>query len=243
MDDLIIGQRVEAVYKKGADIFQRVVREHSAKGRKTAVALSGGSTPLGMYRLLARNPYRSDVSWDGVHLFWVDERCVPPDHPDSNYGAARKACLDRVPIPRANIHPMPGELTPGEGAAAYSHEMAGFFRLAPPEIPAFDLIFLGVGEDGHTASLFPGQKSLEERREWVIAVKGGKPYVDRLTFTLPVLERARKLVFMVIGGKKAGMLRRILSGSPGDLPPQLIRSAAVTPIWLADREAARLLDK
>ncbi len=243
MDGLIIEQSAAGVHKKGAEILRHVVRERSVRGETTAIALSGGSTPLGMYRLLAREPYRSELPWNDVHLFWVDERCVPPDHPASNYGAARRELLDRVALPPSHVPPMAGELAPLAGAVRYGDEIGEFFHMAPPEIPTFDLVFLGVGNDGHTASLFPGQISLDERKKWVIAVKGGNPNVHRLTLTLLVLNQAQKLVFMVSGREKAEIVQRVLQGPRENLPAQLIRPSGETPSWLLDREAARLLNE
>jgi 6-phosphogluconolactonase len=231
------------VHRTGAEIFLETARKRWARGKRTAVALSGGSTPLGMYRLLAGEPYRSEMPWSRVHVFWGDERCVSPDHPASNYGAAKSALLDRIPLPASQVHPMPGELPPEAGAFAYEQEMRAFFRTPGGKMPVFDLVFLGMGGDGHTASLFPGRTGLEERKRWVMAVRGGRPDVNRLTLTLPVINRARKVLFLVTGREKARALRTVLEAVGSRLPAQLVRPSSESLVWVVDREAASLLTK
>lgn len=212
-----------------------------ARGRFT-LALSGGSTPARLYARLASPPFSSRMDWSRVDLFWGDERCVPPDHPDSNYRLAFGHLLSRVPIPPAQIHRMRGEDPDPDGAAeAYSHELERAFALGPGERPRFDLILLGMGADGHAASLFPGSPALDEATRLVVAVRAASLRVPRLTLTLPVLNAAARVVFLVSGEEKAEMLRKVLrSGASRDRPASLIRPAD-GPLWLADRAAAAAL--
>ncbi len=199
-----------------------------AKGRFT-IALVGGSTPKRLYELLAEEPYVSRIDWLRVHVFWGDERCVPPDHADSNYRMARETLLARVPIPVGNIFPMPGAAEPEEGARQYEATIRRFFGLqVGSEFPAIDLVLLGLGTDGHTASLFPGSVVLKERRRLVAAVsppQTSRPAVSRLTLTLPFFRKARNVWFLVSGEKKEGVAAATINGSPEDsaLPGAMIR--------------------
>jgi 6-phosphogluconolactonase len=219
-------------------------RAVAARGRFT-VALAGGSTPRRLYQLLAdpKAPFRGRVPWDRVHVFFGDERHVPPDHPDSNGRLAREALLDHVQV--ASVHRMRGEEPDaGAAAAAYETELARFFATpadGPP--PRLDLVLLGLGPDGHTASLFPGSAALHERRRWAVA-----PFVERLrahriTLTLPVIDRAREVLFLVSGSDKAEALAQVLAPSGGAEPPPAARvnPAAGPPRWIVDRAAAARL--
>jgi len=214
----------------------------SARGRFTA-ALSGGKTPVALYRLLTKAPFASQIPWERVHLFGGDERCVPPDHADSNYRTVRERLLDHVSIPPANVHRMPGEMDPVEGAARYDEQLREFFAPHGDGFPVFDFILLGLGEDGHTASLFPGTRAIRESARWVLG-----HYVDaqkgwRITITPPVINAARMVVFIVSGAGKAAVLKEILEGPlrPDTLPAQIVRPADGTLLWMLDREAAALL--
>lgn len=239
--EIIIRDTPSQAAVAAADLFAATARERASDKGFFAVAVSGGSTPRPMHRLLAEEPLRSDVPWDKTHIFWVDERCVSFEDPASNYGTARKDFLEKVPIPAGQIHPMPVEIPPEEGACNYQDKMSSFFQLENKEFPSFDLIFLGLGTDGHTASLFPGQRALEERERLVVAVKGGDPYVNRLTMTLPVLNRARQIVFLVSGKEKAETLRTVFEGNQARLPAQKIHALDGKLTWLLDKEAASLL--
>ncbi len=224
-----------------AEEFARRTQRKAEAGGDFAVALSGGSTPQRLYALLAEPPYRDRVPWDRVHLFWGDERAVPPEHPDSNYGAARAALLERVPIPAGNIHRMEAENPdPQAAAAAYERTLRGFLGLSAAGLPRFDLVILGMGADGHTASLFPGSEALWERRRLVVA-----PWVDalgswRLTLTCPVLKNAACIMFLVTGPEKAETLRRVLENdqAAADLPARLVAPRDGELLWLVDRAAA-----
>ena len=213
-------------------------------GERFSVALSGGSTPKRLYALLAGAPYRDQVPWEGIHFFWGDERTVPPQHPESNFGAADAALLSRLELPSENIHRIRGEMSDAaEAAADYEAELRRFFDLSEGEFPRFDLVLLGMGADGHTASLFPGSDALEEKRRLVVAPWVEKLKTRRVTLTLPVLNNAACVLFLVAGGEKAETLRRALE-APGERPPYpalLIRPADGELVWYIDEAAGRLL--
>jgi 6-phosphogluconolactonase len=228
---------------RGAELFKAAARAHVDQRGRFVVALSGGSTPRGMYQLLATPPTLTQVPWEHTHLFWVDERCVPASDPESNLGTAWRDMLRHLLIPRENIHFVRGDFPPEEAADEYRKEMTQFFQLKEGEFPIFDLIFLGLGEDGHTASLFPGQGALYEESRLVIAVKGGTPNVGRVTLTYPVLNQARQIVFLVAGKEKAETVKALYQGSCPELPAARIRPLQGDVIWLLDQEAASLIAK
>jgi 6-phosphogluconolactonase len=207
------------------------------------VALSGGSTPSKLYRLLATAEYRSQVDWAKVHLFWGDERAVPPDDAQSNYGTARRELLLRVSIPLANDHRKEAEDS-SIGRAAHNYEavLRKYLELDDRGFPVFHLVFLGMGADGHTASLFPGSRLLRETSRWVSTPMVAKLGMRRMTLTLPVLEAARRIAFLVTGREKAATLREVLCGHPEPpLPAQLVQPRHGERIFLIDEEAAALL--
>ncbi len=225
----------------GASLIVSAANESLGEKGKFAMAVSGGSTPRPMHRLLVKEPYLSGIPWRNTHIFWVDERCVPEEDPDSNYGAAKRDFLDLVPISSDQIHYMPGELPPDEGARRYVKEIIEFFQLKDNEFPIFDLVLLGMGADGHTASLFPGHRALEERERLVVSLRGGNPDVYRLTLTLPVINNAKKILFLVSGKEKSGILKEVFKEGPKILPAQRIQPVDGELIWLIDRQAASLL--
>lgn len=211
-----------------------------AKGYFTA-ALSGGSTPQNLYALLASDQYRGKVSWSNVYIFWCDERCVPPDHPRSNYRMTRELLLDKIPVPVKNIYRIPAEYKDHNRAAEdYEHTLKTFFYLKEGELPRFDLMLLGMGEDGHTASLFPETAALEEARRLVAAnyVKRLSEY--RITLTIPAINQAACVVFLISGESKATVLKKVLEGEfqPKSLPSQYIRPVGGRLLFLADQAAA-----
>ncbi|OQY42005.1 MAG: 6-phosphogluconolactonase [Desulfobacteraceae bacterium 4572_87] len=235
---VIIKENLNQMSDAGATLFaERADRAVAQKGSFT-VALSGGSTPRGMHRRLAEEPFNAHIPWDKTHIFWVDERCVPVEDPASNYGAARKDFMDRLPIIKKNVHPMPGHMAPHEGAVHYQKEITSFFKTGPHEIPVFDLILLGIGTDGHTASLFPGTSALQEAKQLISRVKAGTPNVNRLTMTYPILNRAREIVFLASGKGKAGIVQVILEKKQPDIPALGIHPHSGKLTWLLDREAA-----
>jgi 6-phosphogluconolactonase len=234
----------EAVSRAAADeFFRRAAEAVKARGR-FVVALSGGSTPRRLYQLLAGPPWRSGVEWGRVIFFWGDERCVPPDHPDSNYRMAREALLDHVPVPPENVHRFEAERADHDAAARdYQNLLASAFGIDPADPPpAFDLILLGMGPDGHTASLFPETLALNETVRWAVANYVPKFQSDRLTFTYPVLNRGREVLFLVAGADKAAVLHEVIEGPPD---PRRLPSQAVRPegglMWFVDCAAAARL--
>ncbi len=229
--------------KTAANIFRSMAKDCVMQTDFFTVAISGGSTPRDMHKLLAEEPYRSEIPWKETHIFWVDERCVGVDDPASNFGLAKKDFLERIAIPLEQIHPMPGEFAPEEGAKNYQGEMEKIFQTKEEDLPIFDLIFLGMGKDGHTASLFPGAKSSHAPGRWVIAVKGGDPNVNRLTLTYDVLNRAKRVYFLVSGREKAPIVKTVLENKDVRLPAQKIQLVKGKLTWLLDKEAASLLSK
>lgn len=239
--ELMIKANAANLAVTAADIFVKTAKDCVTRKGRFAVAISGGSTPRATHRLLAEEPYRSDIPWTRTHVFWVDERCVPEDSQASNYGAAKKDLVDRVPIPPAQVHAMTGEAFPEQGAMAYQTKLKAFFRADKGGLPIFDLIFLGIGKDGHIASLFPGQQALDEKEKWVVAVKGGDPNLSRITMTYRVLNGADHIVLLVSGKEKAAVVKAVLEEKHTDLPAQRIQLPNGKLTWLLDREAASLL--
>ena len=213
------------------------------RGRFT-IALCGGGTPRPAYELLASPAFASRIDWPSVHVFWGDERCVPPSDPMSNFRMADEALLQRVPIPRPNVHRMLGEDDPSVAAASYELLLRQFFPPGPSDTSeeSFDLVLLGLGTNGHTASLFPGRPVLHERRHWTAPDFVEEIAAWRITLTVPILNAARAVSFLVFGIEKADVLRRVLQGpsQPDDLPAQLIQPHGQF-TWLVDAAAASLL--
>ena len=240
--DIVIVPDADALARAGAQRFVRLAQQASeSRGRFTA-ALPGGTTPRGLYRLLAEEPYRSEVPWQQVHLFWGDERCVPPGDPGSNYHMAEEILLRRVPVPPENIHRIRGELAPDEAARAYARDLEDFF--CGPHT-RFDLMLLGLGSDGHTASLFPGSAALQEETRLVAAAEAhyeDRP-ASRITLTLPAINTSRHVLFLVAGSSKAEILRQVLSTPGGPLPAQQVQPRAGELTWLVDEAAASELDR
>ena len=232
----------ETVARAAAGEFVRLARKPHAKGQAFRVALSGGSTPRRTYEILAEAPFRDMVDWKRVHFFWGDERCVPPDHPDSNYRMALEALLSRVPAAPARIHRIEAERTDADAAAReYQHEVTRIFgstENAPT--PVFDLILLGLGPDGHTASLFPRTAALREVERWVVANFVPELGARRMTFTYPLLNRAAHLLFVSTGVEKSAILAEVLEGpeDPERLPAQGVKPSSGTLTWIVDGGAA-----
>jgi 6-phosphogluconolactonase len=223
-----------------ARLVRQAEQAIAARGR-FSVALSGGRTPRRTYELLGQAPWKDQGPWDRTFVFWGDERCVPLDDARSNARLAREAWLDRVPIPRGQVHPMEGDAAPAAAAARYEALLREFFGRGPPRL---DLVLLGLGEDGHTASLFPGSPVLHEQQRWVAPVYVAEPELPRVTLTAPILNQAAALVFLVAGKSKARVLREVLHGpyAPGRLPAQLIRPEGGELLWLVDAAAAAALE-
>jgi 6-phosphogluconolactonase len=215
-----------------------------AKDGQFMVALSGGNTPRQMFALLASDEFRGQVDWAKVHIFWSDERAVPPTSPESNYGTARRELLIRVPIPEGNVHRMEAE-KPGIGRAAHEYEVVlrKYLDLDDRGFPRFHLIFLGMGADGHTASLFPGSRVPRQTSRWVSTPTVTKSSMRRMTLTFPVLDAASRVVFLVVGSEKAQILRAVLEGkSDPPYPAQLVQPRdRGLKMFLVDKAAAALL--
>lgn len=206
------------------------------------VALSGGSTPLALYSLLASADLRARVAWRDIHFFWGDERCVPPDDELSNYGAAMREMFSKVDVPEVNIHRMRGEAPPREAAEEYELEIKSFFRERGALEPSFDLVFLGLGEDGHTLSLFPGSGALGERVRLVVESRGGKDGPARLTMTLPLINNSGVCAFLVTGPDKARILKAVMEDESGRYPAGMVSPRSGNLVWFVDREAASALE-
>jgi 6-phosphogluconolactonase len=222
---------------------ERVVAQASqtiAHRGRFLLALSGGSTPRPLYELLASRPFATRIDWPRVHVFWGDERCVPPDHPESNYRLAREVLLDHVPLLPANVHRIRGEDEPERAADAYEELLGNFFgtRAISPTV-SFDLVLLGMGADGHTASLFPGSAAVRETRRWVVASPGPQPGSWRVSLTPVLLNAAENVTFLVSGADKAERLKEVLEDGQADLlPAQLIRPTHGALHWMIDEAAA-----
>ncbi len=236
------------VYENPWELASAAARDFAMKAAEAveergrfAVVLAGGSTPKAAYELLARD-FVDEIDWGRVHVFLGDERTVPPDHEDSNYRMAREALLSHVPV--GSIHRMRGELQPAQAAAAYEEELRVFFG-SSDKPPSFDLVLLGIGEDGHTASLFPNTAALDVSDQWVVENTVEKLGTVRLTLTFPVINAARATNFLVAGEDKAEALKEILEGDadPREFPAKLVRSASGPAVWMVDRAAAGSLKK
>ena len=244
MADIEVCRDAEALATAAAERFVALAAEAIERQGRFAVALSGGSTPKALYSRLAHSDDAMRVEWDRVHIFFGDERCVPPDNPDSNYHMAREALLNRIPIPRHCVHRMRGEVDPLAAAQEYEETLIGFFNSRPDEKargkPRFDLILLGLGENGHTASLFPGSTAVREEWRWVLAVNPEGVPQWRLTLTPVVLNAAANVIFLVSGEAKRERLREVLEGPyvPDDLPAQIVNPTDGSLRWMVDEAAA-----
>ncbi len=239
--NIIIAENADRLAVMGVELFCRNARRGIERSGRFAVAISGGSTPRAMHRLLAREPYVSEICWQKIHLFWVDERLVPAHDPASNYGAAREDFLAAVPIPTEQVYSMTSEKPPEDAAAEYQQKLEACFGKGPEKFPRFDMIFLGVGPDGHTASIFPDDYTAETTDLPVVPVKGGNPDLYRLTLTVPVLNHAKCAVFIVSGRGKAPLVKTLLTAEPSQLPARKIQPVNGRLVWLLDCEAAELL--
>jgi 6-phosphogluconolactonase len=222
--------------RAAAEHFVTLATAAIAAHGQFVVALSGGSTPHATYTLLASDELSARVDWPRVRVFWGDERCVPPDHPESNYRMAREVLLDKIPIPAENVHRIRGELPPDQAAMAYQAELEAVLGTGG----RFDLILLGMGEDGHTASLFPGTAALHEQTRWVVAHYVDKLSAWRVTLTPVAINAAAHVTFLISGAGKAERLQEVLDGphQPDVLPAQIVRPTDGRLLWLADAAAA-----
>jgi 6-phosphogluconolactonase len=230
----------EAMSVAAARLFVDGAQRAVARQGRFAVLLAGGETPRRCYELLAGEPFRSRVPWRAVHVFWGDERCVPADDARSNAGMARRAMLDQVPVPETQVHAIGCDRSPATGAAAYEELLRSFFTNGPSR---FDFVFLGLGGNGHTVSLFPGSLALAEAERWVVETVPGAGDVPRVTVTAPLINQAALIVFLVSGESKSAVVREMLEGTPDPdrRPAALIRPVAGEVVWLVDRAAAMRL--
>jgi 6-phosphogluconolactonase len=238
---------VDSLMHAAADHVARAAETAVADRGRSAIALSGGSTPRRLYELLAREPYASRIDWERTHFFWGDERAVSPGSPDSNYRMALETLLGRVPVPVGNVHRIRGEEPAELAAALYEETLRGFFGSASPDSSpgtAFDVALLGMGADGHVASIFPGTPAVHEKIRWVVANRSPEPPSLRITLTPVLFNASANALFLVAGREKAEALFAVLEGryDPDRLPAQAIRPTDGWVRFMTDQEAARHLD-
>lgn len=240
---IIVFATLEDLSRKAAEIFVDISRACIiSKGRFT-VAASGGSTPRRLYALLSSDSYREKIDWSHVYFFWVDERCVPKEHEDSNYRLVFETLLSKIPIPDDNIHRIRCEKGSEKAAKAYEEDLRNFF--GKNILPVFDLIFLGIGEDGHTASLFPDSEALKETDRLVVPVFIEKQQKHRITLTLPVLNNGSQVIILASGSAKADIIQEILGRKDRAMqyPAGLVQPIRGNILWLVDEEAAKKLKR
>jgi 6-phosphogluconolactonase len=234
---------LEGLSRAVADRFFELAKQHISGSGSFSVALSGGSTPRRLYQLLGSSDYGRRMDWGKLHFFQVDERCVPPDHAMSNFRMIRESLLTSASVPAENVHRVRGETAPEDAAGQYARDLEKFLSARPPDFPRFDLVFLGMGADGHVASIFPGSTTLAEASRWVAVSEPGPEGQKRVTLTLPVLNAAAHIIFLVSGAEKSETLARALEAEKltGSLPVQRVRPASGSASWYVDRAAASRL--
>ena len=242
--EIRIYKDLPAMSRAAAQVIVEIAINVLQRRGRIALALSGGSTPQALFNLLAQSPFRDQLPWGGMHFFWADERCVPPDHPESNYGQAQRALFDRVPLPPGNLHRVQGELEPVRAAQEYVRQLREFAG-GDHAWPRFDCVLLGMGADGHTASLFPNVTNPAQQTSPAIAVTAsyqGRP-AQRVTLTPLVFNSAEQVLFLVSGQEKADALAAVLSSSYDPLrwPAQRIHPPEGTVTWIVDGAAAQRL--
>jgi 6-phosphogluconolactonase len=234
-----------SIAQTAAAEFLEAARQAVSEKGSFSVALAGGSTPKALYGLLATNPLlQAKVPWSKIQFFFGDERHVPPEDAESNFRMAEEAMLSKAPVDPRQVHRIKGEKrNAAQAAEEYEQDLRASFRLEAGQFPRFDLVLLGMGPEGHTASLFPGTKALKEERRLVVSNWVGKFYTDRITFTPPVLNNASRVIFMVHGEEKAPALKAVLEGpyEPEQLPAQIIQPKQGKVLWLVDPSAASML--
>ncbi len=246
MKNVTICKNSEALGKSAASYFAQLAEESVTRKGRFSVVLAGGNTPRSLYEALGKAPIRSEVPWGGVLIFWGDERLVPPDHPDSNFRMANEIFLSKVPIPDENIFAMPmKEKDPKLAAERYEDAIWDCLDPDEYEIPQFDLILLGIGADGHTASLFPDSSAVDEKEAWVVSTYVKQLDKIRLTLTLPILNQAKNIVFLASGKEKAPIIKTLLSSEPENTPcpAALIKPLSGNRTFFIDENAASELGK
>ena len=242
MTKIVVLDDVETISKAAADLIVSISKDAINENGKFTIALSGGNTPSTLFSILAEKPYSTYIDWKRTYVFWGDERCVPASNAQNNSHVARKLLLDNIPIPQENIFPIQVTIPPAAAASHYEKTLRVFFR---SDVPSFDLILLGMGEDGHTASLFPGTAVLAEKEALVKQVFIDEQQLYRITFTLPLINNAKHILFLVTGKEKSRMLFKVLEGnaSPEKYPAKLIKPKRGKKLfWYADKNAASLIN-
>ncbi len=242
--EIVIAENSTDLSTRAARRFVEIVSRRQSETGTARISLSGGSTPRALFSLLASKVFAAQVNWQAVDVFWGDERTVPPDHADSNSRMAQETLLSHVAIPDDHIHRMRGELDPAEAARDYEQVLKSVFgRADANHPPKFDLLLLGIGADGHTASLFPGTTALNVRDRLVVANPVPQQSTTRLSFTVPLLQAARNVLFFVAGEDKASAVHRAIEGewNPSETPSQYLREATGHVIWMLDKAAASQL--
>lgn len=239
--DIQVFPDLESLSHKAVEIFVDTSSRSIYERKSFSVAISGGSTPKRLYALLGSDQYKDKIDWKQTHVFWSDERCVPPEHRDSNFRIAFEGFISKVPVPDMNLHRVRGQKGPKQGAQEYEDELRKHFGTVG--LPVFDLVLLGIGEDGHTASLFPVSMAIDETEQLAVPVYRDKPDHNRVSLSLPVLNHALHIVFLVAGGSKSRIVADILlkEKDRDRYPAGRIQSMGSNVTWLLDREAAALL--
>ena len=236
--EIIICLDTKELSRKAAEQFVALARQANAANGRFSVALSGGSTPKALYSLLATGEFSEQLTWRQIHLFWGDERCVPPDHAESNFRMVEESLLSKILIPSENVHRMIGEIEPASAAAAYETELRQFFSSPPEKLLRFDLVLLGLGEDGHTASLFPHSSAVNETAHLVATTYVEKLNAHRLTLTFPVINSAAQISFLIAGQSKAAVVKEILAGQNSKAPAARIKPNDGKLSWFITHDAA-----
>jgi len=242
MTKISVFNNEESLSKAAADLVLSVSKQAIKDSGKFTIALSGGKTPSKLFAILANKPYSKEINWKQTYIFWGDERCIPANNPQNNSYTAKKILLDDIPVPDENIFPIQVNMVPAAAANHYEHTLKIFFK---SEKPSFDLILLGMGEDGHTASLFPGTSILFEKEALVKNVYIEEQRMHRISFTIPLINNAKHILFLVTGKEKAGMLFKVLEGKtiPGKYPAKMIKAGKGNKLyWYADKSAAALIN-
>jgi len=246
MGETLVFRNPQKTAAAAAERFAELAQESIDDHGQFLVALSGGSTPRPMYQLLGEKGWQNRIDWSKVQLFWSDERCLPPENEDSNYRMTRASLLEHIPVPEDNIHRIKGELDPEQAADEYEKLLHRVFRMdeegddSKPRFPRFDLVMLGLGENGHTASLFPNTRALEEQERWVVANFIPEMEAWRITFTYPLINHAAHVMFLVTGEQKAQIFHELLEGNNEQLeyPALGIEPIDGTLEWFLDEAAA-----
>ncbi len=232
---------LDCASSKAAEMFLNLSEQYIEHKRRFAVALSGGSTPKRLYEILGSEPFNNTVDWSNIHFFWADERCVPPEHEDSNFRIAFETFLSKIPLHDRHIHRIKCEGEPDKAVKEYENDLRSFFDDA--FLHRFGLIFLGIGKDGHTASLLPESHVLKEKHRLVAYVKNKKTEYPRITLTLPVINNAENIIFLVGGKDKAPMVKRVIEERDPSLPASLVDPVKGNLFFLLDKGAGFLLNK